>query len=114
MAIPELVLKSAERLLTRYCAGRIPPCPRNQVRVSFQVRDEAITLTEERPDLASPGRWLGVPVAQFRFHAELLQWTLHYPDHARRWIFYPNVPPTLDLGRLLRHLDADPLHLFWG
>ena len=36
-----------------------------------------------------------------------------YPDRGRRWRFYLNTPPSLDLEKLLRHLDADPLQLFW-
>lgn len=113
MPLPELVRRSAEKILSRYCAERVLPCARDQVRLSFRLCDDHVTLYAERAAAEGSGEWTAAPVARFRFSHELGQWSLHYPDGERRWRFYLNVGPSLDLGKLLRHLDADPLHLFW-
>ncbi|MHB1399187.1 MAG: DUF3024 domain-containing protein [Trichloromonadaceae bacterium] len=114
MAIPELVKKSAERLLDKYCVEKIPPCARDQVRLSYRVADDAVTLFEERISYADPTKWLAMGIAQFRFNAELKQWTLHSSDRSNRWHLYLNAGPSLDFGKLLRVLDDDPLRMFWG
>ena len=72
-----------------------------------------ITLFTEHPSASENGDEFSVPMARFRFNHELGQWTLHYLDAEQRWRFYLNVAPSLDLGRLLNHLEADPLNIFW-
>jgi hypothetical protein len=114
MALPELVRRSAEKILTQYCAGDLFPNIRGEMRLSFSIRDDHVTLFAEQADAEGSGDGIPAPVARFRFSHELGQWTLHYPDREQRWRFYLNVGPSLDLGKLLQHLDADPLHLFWG
>lgn len=113
MALPELVRRSAEKILTRYCSGPLPSCARDLLRLSFSIRGDQVTLFAERAAAKGSGASVATPVARFRFSHDLGQWTLHYPDGERRWRFYLNAGPSLDLDKLLRHLDADPLHFFW-
>lgn len=100
MPIPELVRRAAKKLLTRYCretsrqGDDAPP-------LAFEIGGDAITLHADRP------------IARFRYCQELGQWTLHYPDREGRWRFYLGIGPSLDLAKLLRHLDADPMGTFW-
>ena len=114
MAIPELVKRNAEKLLQDYCNGKVPPCVRQQVRLNYRIEEDHITLLEERALASQDGRWRSVPIAQFRFNHELGQWSLHFPDRYRNWHFYLNTPPTLNLAKLLHHLDEDPFAQFWG
>lgn len=113
MALPELVRKSAEKQLSRYCARKVPECVRHRLRLSYEIDGDVITLTAVRAEPHQSGQWQRVPVAQFRYVADLQQWTMHYTDARKRWFFYQNASPTLHLGKLLQHLDADPLRLFW-
>jgi len=113
MALPELVRRSAHKILTLYCSGHHYSGNRDEMRLSFSIRDDHATLFAGRADTAGSEAGAATPVARFRFSHELGQWTLHYPDREQRWRFYLNVGPSLDLGKLLQHLDADPLHLFW-
>lgn len=101
MALPELVRRAAEKMLTRYCRDRSLACAEGAVSLGFEIRGDAITLHAGRP------------VARFRYSHELAQWTLHYPDRSGRWRFYLGIGPSLDLGKLLKHLDEDPTHTFW-
>lgn len=113
MALPELVRKTIEKELTRYCRDRIIPCPTGQARLHFKIRGETVTLFQEHTAAPPRPSLLATPVAQFRYSHELNQWTLHYPRQDNRWCFYLNAGPDLDFRKLLRHLDEDPLHLFW-
>lgn len=114
MSLPELVRKSAEKLFQTYCRERAPSHADEGARLGFRIRGDGITLFEELIDQNSAAGMLATPIARFRFCRELNQWTLHYPDQERRWRFYLNIGPSLDLGKLLRHLDEDPTRTFWG
>lgn len=111
--MPELIRKSAEKELSRYCEDKVPACFRSEVRVGFRIEGEQATLFEERVVLANPGRWAARPVAQFRFQSDLNQWTLHYPDARHSWRLYLNANPTLNLKQLIQAVDDDPFNSFW-
>lgn len=113
MTLPELVRKSVEKQLTRYCRQKLIPCPTGHARLHFKIRGDIVTLYEERTASAGRPGLVATPVAQFRYSHDLNQWTLHYPASGKRWCFYLNAGPSLDFCKLLRHLDEDPLHLFW-
>jgi hypothetical protein len=113
MGLPELVRKTAEKELSLYCEGKVPPCFRNEVRVAFRMEGEHITLLEERITQGNSAGWSGRRVAQFRFHADLNQWSLHYPVARNSWCLYLNAGPTLNFKRLLQAVDDDPFHSFW-
>jgi hypothetical protein len=114
MALPDLLKKSAEKLLTTYCDEREHCCEQNHTRLTFKIAGDRVTLFEERWAYLEPGRWLSRPVAQFRYLPELLQWSLHYYNNANQsWAFYLNCGPSLDLSKMLRHVDDDPLGAFW-
>lgn len=111
--LPELVKKSIEKMLTRYCLDKVPAWAEGQVRLAFKIHDDKVTLYEEKRACPESGHWITRPVAQFRYSHDLHQWTLHYPAPRDRWHFYLNVGPSLDFGKLLKHLDEDPVHTFW-
>lgn len=113
MALPELVRKSAEKLLKHFCNDRLMVCPRGEVRLDYAIDGDCVTLFEERPAEHEAGKWLKEPVAQVRYSHEFRYWTLHYPGSDQRWRFYLNASPSLDLAKLLRQIEADPLQLFW-
>ncbi len=112
MTLPELVRRSMEKTLEQYCRERSSACPCGGPRLQYLVRDCAVTLVEEEGCAGGGGAGEGRPIAQLRFNAELAQWTLHYPDPSGNWCFYLNASPSLNLEKLLRHLDEDPLHTF--
>ena len=101
MALPELVHRSAEKILTRYCFGPPPASVRDQRRLSFSIRDDQVTLFAERAECTGCGTQAAAPVARFRFNHELGQWTLHYPDGERRWRFSRGRCPTRSCRPLL-------------
>ncbi len=113
MNMPELIRRTAEKELSRYCECKIPPCFSNEVRVDYQIEEERATLFEERFVHANPDNWTRRHVAQFRYSPDLHQWSLHYPDSRHSWRLYLNAGPSLNFKSLLQAVDDDPLNSFW-
>lgn len=84
MALPASVKEQAEKILAAYCVNRIPVHVRDQMRLSFSVRGNSITLIEERPAYLDPKQWTKLPIAQFRY-SEDGKWTLYCADRNSRW-----------------------------
>lgn len=99
-----------------YCADKIPPQYRNEVRVESDVRGGHVTIFECRPpwnpDFGSD--WTRQPVAQLRFDPADHRWTLYSADRNGRWHDYRNSKPTRQIDELLTEIDADPTGIFWG
>ena len=112
MTLPELVHKSAEKQLARYCRDKVPAWAQGQVRLVYAFSGDCATLYKEKRTWS--GRWEPEAVARFCYNNDLHQWALYYPGPEDRWRVYLNVGPSLDLGKLLRHLDEDPIRTFWA
>jgi Protein of unknown function (DUF3024) len=116
VAIPEAIVREVTRELDAFCEGRIPAELRDQIRLEYSVRGNAITIVERRP----PWRedfgpdWSSVKVAQLRFEPAASAWALYCSDANDRWHRYSDAQPTNDLGPLLDEIDSDPTGIFWG
>ena len=110
MTLPELVRRQAEIILQEYCAGR-PGNRRGDQKLAFEIVGECATLFAETE--GSGAVRAEHSIARFCYNHQLHQWTLHYPDRSREWRFYLNAGPTLNLGKLLHHVDEDPFGIFW-
>lgn len=106
MAIPELNRRNAEKKLQRFCAERAPRATDPAIALFFTFDVDGVTLSEQSPDATL------LPLARFRFTAELGQWSLHRPD-PRGWVLDFNIHPALDFDRLLTYLDQDPFKHYW-
>jgi hypothetical protein len=114
MVLPELTSKLVETKLTAYCERRVPPHARDQVRMSFSVRGNNVTINEERVAFKEPGRWVTIPIAQLRFTEKSGLWTLYCADRNDRWHLYRHAEPAKDVGALLGAMDADKTGIFFG
>jgi hypothetical protein len=116
MALPELTLKLVETSLAAYCHNKIPTHARAQVRLSYKVWSNSVTLNEERAVYDSPGKWTTQPIAQFRFDVVDSHWRLYCANFKRKsgWLLYPDLEPSRHFASLLRVLDTDTLGVFWG
>ena len=105
--IPELVYRSAEKTLQEFCSQ---PLFRSghQHLVLMEPCGEGFELLVSRFDHDRQ-----IPLARLLYCVELQQWALHRPREAGRWSYVPEAGGTLDVGRLLRYLEHDPLNIFW-
>ncbi len=114
MALCQFTRKLVETQLSKYCSQRIPSQALNQVRLSFRIRGNNVTLFEERPAFRYPSNWVTNSIAQFRFDEDTNKWTLYYGDRNARWHLYERVKPSADFFNLLKEVDRDPTDIFWG
>lgn len=115
MPLPEFTRKLVETKLTPYCERRIPPQARNQVRLSYKIRGNQVTLFEERPIYNQPSqKWMENPFAQFRFNPQDKKWSLYCADRNSRWHLYERLAPSADFDDLLTEVDRDPTGIFYG
>lgn len=116
MALPLLTQHLVKTKLSAYCERKIPAHARDQVRLSFEIDDNKVTVIEERVAFSEPGTWINIPIAQFRFVASTGVWTLYCANLKKRdaWRIYPEAKPTKDFEALLGNLDTDQMGVFWG
>ncbi len=114
MVLSEFLHKQVSQLLGNFCRERVP-CERFQgLRLGFSIRDNHVTLYEERCDPMDNQEWLRTPIARFTYNDQLNQWVLFSIDRQLRWHIYQNVGPSLNLARLIQALDDDPTGVFWN
>lgn len=112
MEFPALIRKTAEKLLDGYCAGKTLSLACGSVGLRYEIDGNCLTLLAFPLHPCCSGETR--PVARFCYNHTLGQWTLHQPEPEGGWRFYLNAGPSLNLNTLLRHVDEDPLGLFWS
>src|SRR6516162_9433359 len=98
----------------RFCAERIPPEARDEVRLEVEARGQAVTIVETRSPWQGTGEWTRMKVAQLRYDPEHRTWTLYASDRGGRWHRYPGAGPSEQLDPLLDAIAADSTGIFWG
>lgn len=116
MALPEQIQKLVEEKLGAYCNDKVPAQVRDQVRLTFSVLGNTVTLFEERPVQNNLDKRTKRPLAQFRLNVVDHLWRLYYVRQQRQegWGLYNDAEPTRDFGALLVALDLDTTGVFWG
>ena len=103
-----------DKLLTAYCAKRVPPAVRSKVRVGYRIDGNAVILYEERPAFRPPHDWRAMAVAKFTYVGTQREWRLYCQHRDVRWHAYQAMPAAPRLAQLLEEVDADPTGIFWG
>ena len=114
MAIPALKKRLAETQLAKFCKTRVPPKYQNEIRMSYRIRGNSITLIESRPAMFGKKEWTEMPIAQFRYSDADAKWTLYCADRNDKWHLYTECDPAADIGVLIDEVDADPTCIFFG
>jgi hypothetical protein len=110
--IPELAVQG----LKRFCEDRIPEHVLDKIRIEMTARGSSLTIWECRPPWrpAAGSEWTRQKIAQLRYDAEHLTWTVFWADRNGKWLKYPGLPPTANLDRVIQELDDEPHACFWG
>ena len=106
--IPQLVSKSAAKVIQEFCSGSVLRSGREYTFKPEKIPDGfellAFLVGTDRP----------IILARLKYSPTLGQWTLHRPRPEGRWSYVPEAGGSLDLNKLLRYLKDDPLNIFWG
>ena len=114
MRLSEIQHADVTRRLGAFCAARVPPHARSQVRLGFRVEGNAVVLFEERPSFVRPNEWGQSEVAKFRWVASRKVWQLFCKFSNGRWRGYEPFPESPTFAKLLDEVAADPTGIFWG
>lgn len=114
MALSEIQHADVTRRLRAFCAARVPPHARNQVRLGFRIEGNAVSLFEERPSFRRPAEWGESAVAKFRWVASRKVWQLFCRFRDGRWRGYEPFLESPTFAKLLDEVAADPTGIFWG
>ena len=114
MPLPDIQRKQVEEMVGKFCEERIPPQFRNEIKVSYKIREHSVSIFENRASLTHEGEWVEIPVAQIRYGAQDSTWTLYCTDRNGRWHEYTDLKPERNLIRLILEIKEDPTGIFWG
>ena len=116
MAIPEPLRQSALEAVEQYCANRIPPHVRDQIRLEASLRGNAIMIVERRPPWREEfgPEWTTQRIARFLYDPATATWSIWWADRNGRWLTYPPQQPTGNVEILLAAIDADTSGAFFG
>lgn len=114
MALTEIQKAQVDKLLTAYCAKRVPAPVRPKIRVGYRIDGTAVILYEERPAFQPPHAWQEMVVAKFMYVGTRREWRLYCQHRDLKWHVYQALPVSSSFAKLLDEVDADPTGIFWG
>lgn len=115
MALPEIKRAEAERDLKKFCAGHVPPEYRSQIRHTYKIRGNDITLIEERPPWNGVGtEWTKLPIARFRYEHDCNGWSVSWQRANGRWLYCDWIGETARFGEALAAVKRDDHGTFFG
>jgi hypothetical protein len=112
-AVPKPLRTHVLERLRRF-ADRVPPQVRPQLSYATREHGNVFTLVERRPDYRKPSTMVVIEIAKLRYNAAQRSWTLLRTDRQSRWYTYEGFEDREGVDDLLRELEADPYHLFFG
>lgn len=106
-----LTKRRVEKVMDEFTEKKVPKHIRNQMRLSYRIRGNSVTLIEERPAFMSD-QWVQLNVAQFRLDQN--KWKIYWQDSKNKWHFVDDYAPDADFEKQLRIVDQDNRGIFWG
>jgi DUF3024 family protein len=114
MALSDIERARVSKRLKAYCDARIPMHIRAKLRLGYRIAGHDVVLFEERPAFRAPHEWHESPVAKFTYVRTRRVWRLFCKHSDLRWHTYQRLPTAGEFDILLREVDKDPTHIFWG
>jgi len=114
MVLAELLKKSVELKMKKYCERKVRAQYHDRLRRGFKIRGNSVFLYEERPAFGFPEKWVEIPIAQFRYNTRNKTWTLYCMPRSGKWELYLEGNPTKDFDKLLKEVEEDGTGIFWG
>ena len=114
MPIPFLKKQLAEAQMAKFCKDRIPLEYQNEIKMSYRIRGQSMTLYESRPAMFDKGEWHDMAIAQFRYSDEDGKWTLYCADRNGKWHFYMECEASSNFQDLIDEVEKDPTCIFFG
>ncbi|XEC96625.1 DUF3024 domain-containing protein [Paenibacillus tarimensis] len=103
--------KRITKIMDTYTKNKIPNHIQNQIKMTYKIRGNSVTLIEERPGFMSD-RWVQLNIAQFRLDQD--KWKVYWRDSKDKWHYVEEISPKEDFEKQLEIVDKDNTGVFWG
>jgi hypothetical protein len=114
MPIPSLQKQAIEIKMNSYCKNKIPQELQNQIKLSYKIWGNNITLIESRPFWEDSTEWIDMKVAQIRFDNQNKTFSLYYRDSNEKWHPYDELLISQNIEDILKEINNDPTGIFWS
>lgn len=104
--------KRIMKIMDSYTQNKVPVHLKNQIKVSYKIRGNNVTLIEERQGYKSD-IWVQMPVAQFRID-EKSKWKVYWQDSKNKWHFIDDIEPNENFETQLKIVDKGHNGMFWN
>jgi hypothetical protein len=111
MRMDDFTKKRIIKIMDNYTKNKVPKHIQNQIKMSYKIRGNNVTLIEERPAFMSD-RWVQLDIAQFRLEQD--KWKVYWKDSKEKWHFVEDILPNEDFEKQLDIVDKDNRGVFWG
>jgi len=99
------------KIMDNYTKDKIPKHLQNQIKISYKIRGNNVTLIEERPAFRGD-QWVQMAIAQFRKDED--QWKIYWKDSKGKWHYIDDFKPNESFEKQLEIVDKDERGMFWG
>ncbi|MFF2483126.1 DUF3024 domain-containing protein [Paenibacillus sp. NPDC058071] len=110
MPLDAFTKKRIEKIMDEYAGSKFPKHLSNQIRISYKIRGNNVTLCEERPAYIGDG-WTQLDVAQFRLADS--KWLVYWRDSKDKWHLIEDIEPSEDFQKQLAIVDKNEIGIFW-
>lgn len=108
------VNRQVSEIVGRFCKNRVPPHAQDQIKMLYRIKGNDVIILESRPYWQDKSIWTETPIAKIKYLPDDNAWQLYWQRANGRWFKYPDFSPTNNLDELIKEIDIDPHHVFWG
>jgi hypothetical protein len=114
MPLSEIELKRIEKVVGGLCRQRCPAHLKDEVRLSYSVKNHEVLITESRPDWHDPSEWIESNIAKLRYVRAANEWRLYWKRASGKWWLYEPHTPSTTLSSMIQEIDIDSDGCFFG
>ncbi len=115
MAFTKEELEQYREIVNAYVEKRRPPMHlRNQVDISFSIKNQSIEIFEIRSRFDDPLKIVEIPIAKTTWVKTQKVWRIFWQRADLRWHRYDPVPEVKTLEEFIDVVEADEYACFYG
>jgi len=114
MAFTEIDLKLIENTVGKMCERRSPPHLRDEIRLTYDIKNHAVEVYEERPGWKNRNKWTRMGIAKFKYVRSAKRWNLYWMRQDLKWHLYGPLSESRTIEKLVAEVDGDPYGAFFG
>jgi hypothetical protein len=115
MAFNDFEKKRYEKIISEFLERRRPhPSIRNQLDLSFRIKNQSVEIFEVRPAFQAPEEKVQHPVAKATYVRTQDAWRVFWRRADLKWHSYPPTPEVKSLYDFVTLVDQDKHCCFWG